>query len=588
MVDAANRNLQGADADHMHLYGGNHSKHGHTEETVYHDRTSAERGIHVAESTEVHIVLPHDGQQLDIGGVGANQSGSGDGSDFSGILNRVGSSSSSPGTLAQSPSPASLSAASNTSSLSSAVWMSPILQFEGCAPGDLRSPDATRALSSFLAGQTLQGGYSPGGLPARVHTSGKETAPPSSSSSSSSLPPPSAAAATTASSATATAPVAGTSAGGVRTRFTLRTRREGALVMWFYLVRPDSQSALDANAARREALKGKAPPSSLPSSTGDASSSDDEEGAAGQLARLVSHAGFGVLPPHSDDVIATACVPIQVYARPPSPVLSSILDACDPRPEESAAVAALRVLAATIARMTGMVNGKKSHQVQAAAAAAALAGRSSGSGGSASLTARDQIHDDETFLTVMRHVTAVLHLNRASAADPAALPAPPDGHLAPSPDDHGGAGADADATSTAIAAGAASSASTDVSDVDALAALIAAMEQGPEGEESIEDLSRGGPGHGVQRGGSAADADADAAGRQSRQRYKKHVSWVSHLARHPYFADVNYESGAIIDDYTNYSLPLQRMAARLAQEQTAAHGGGGVGGRRGSTVAVGT
>ena len=141
---------------------------------------------------------------------------------------------------------------------------------------------------------------------------------------------PAAAAAAAAASSTGAAPAAPTQK---RTRFRLRAPREGRQTLTFYLVRAESELA------RRS--------SSAP---------------AGR---------FAATPPPQADVLATATVPLSVHARRPSPTLSVLLDACDPRPEESAAVATLRLLAVNVAAMTGMVDGRRHGHGHGPAAAGA-------------------------------------------------------------------------------------------------------------------------------------------------------------------------------------------------------------------------
>jgi hypothetical protein len=288
------------------------------------------------------------------------------------------------------------------------------------------------------------------------------------------------------------------------------------------------------------------------------------------------------VPPSVDDVIATVCVPLHSYLRSPSPTLSSLLDACDPRPEESAAVASLRLLAASVAKNTGMVNGKKG---SAAASSGGAGGK--GSGKSAGAPAVDQIRDDETFLAVMRQVAAVLKLNKSAAADASAPEDGPGGEAGAGAGTGAGAGAapgkPGPSDLAKLAAAASSNGGSDVNDVDALAALINAMEAGAANEDALlqGDVGvLGGP-----RGGSAADADA-AAHKVGGKRARKTVRWVSHLARHPYFAGVYYDSAQIMDEYASYAHPLTQLASRLAASATAS-ASTGVAGKRVGFAGVG-
>ena len=165
---------------------------------------------------------------------------------------------------------------------------------------------------------------------------------------------------------------------------------------------------------------------------------------------------------------------------------------------------------------------------------------------------------------MIRQVAAILRLNKAASEDPSQ-------------------GLQTNATSTTIeatsalasataasgnstsrlgeakkgAAAASASASAEVSDVDAFAALLAAMEMAP-----IMGGERGGGGEG--RGGSAADADAELARYERNDR--KTVRWVSHLARHPYFSvgvgqdkDIEMELQDVMTEYTSWAWPLEHM-----------------------------
>ncbi len=132
----------------------------------------------------------------------------------------------------------------------------------------------------------------------------------------------------------------------------------------------------------------------------------------------VRPAADGYAPALGGARAAARRVPVRVLARAPSPVLAAILDAADPRQEDSAAIATVRLLALLL---DGEVSGGGG------------SGGDSGGGGSGG------------FAKVARQIAAVLDFN--------AVPGAP------------GAAADADADGTGA------------HDADALAALVCALEE---------------------------------------------------------------------------------------------------------------
>jgi hypothetical protein len=337
-----------------------------------------------------------------------------------------------------------------------------------------------------------------------------------------------------------------------RTRVILKATKETAQTLTFYLVPASSESAQRRSQSTGQKSRG---------GGGGGKINDVKPGD-------VNESGFLIGPPATSDILATATVPICVYPRRMTPTLSVIIDACNPRPEESAAVASLRLLAVLVARSTGMVDGKKVNHLKRLTDA-----ESGGAGGSSAASsshksdrfeARDPIHDDETFLAVIRQVAAILRLNKAASEDPSQGL---ESHAATTAMEATSALASATAASGNStsrlgeakkgAAAASASASAEVSDVDAFAALLAAMEMAPNmGGE------RGGGGEG--RGGSAADADAELARYERNDR--KTVRWVSHLARHPYFSvgvgqdkDIEMELQDVMTEYTSWAWPLEHM-----------------------------
>jgi hypothetical protein len=86
-----------------------------------------------------------------------------------------------------------------------------------------------------------------------------------------------------------------------------------------------------------------------------------------------------------------------------------------------------------------------------------------------------------------------------------------------------------------------------VSDSDGLAALIATMEEGEGGAGEVF-----GP-----HGNAVAEAMGDEVAGSGR------VRWLSHLARHPYFA-LPQDVGAVAADYAAYASPIREAQARAA------------------------
>lgn len=342
----------------------------------------------------------------------------------------------------------------------------------------------------------------------------------------------------------------GNSTTSKRSRVILKATKETTQILTFYLVSASSESAQRRPQTGQKGRTG-AGGKGIDSKPGD-----------------VNENGFLINPPATSDILATATIPINIYPRRLTPTLSVIIDACNPRPEESAAVASLRLLAVLVAKSTGMVNGKKHNQLKRLtnAESSAVAGTKATQSSTLS-EPRDPIQDDETFLAVIRQVAAILRLNKAASEDPsqgvqtnigqgtkeassATSTTFSGNNTAGRP---GGQGAGAKKGAAAASA----SASAEVSDVDAFAALLAAMEMSPSmGGE------RGGGGEG--RGGSAADADAELARYERTDR--KTVRWVSHLARHPYFSvgvgpdkEINIELQDVMADYTSWAWPLEHM-----------------------------
>lgn len=342
----------------------------------------------------------------------------------------------------------------------------------------------------------------------------------------------------------------GNSTSSKRTRVILKATKEAAQTLTFYLVSASSESA-----QRRSQSAGQ-------KSRGGGKINDVKPGD-------VNESGFLISPPATSDILATATVPICVYPRRMTPTLSVIIDACNPRPEESAAVASLRLLAVLVARSTGMVDGKKLNQLKRLtdAESGGAGGRSAASSSSHKadhFEARDPIQDDETFLAVIRQVAAILRLNKAASEDPSqGLQTNATGTTIEATSALASATAASGNSTSRLgeakkgAAAASASASAEVSDVDAFAALLAAMEMAP-----IMGGERGGGGEG--RGGSAADADAELARYERNDR--KTVRWVSHLARHPYFSvgvgqdkDIEMELQDVMTEYTSWAWPLEHM-----------------------------
>jgi hypothetical protein len=328
-----------------------------------------------------------------------------------------------------------------------------------------------------------------------------------------------------------------------RSRIVLKATKETAQVLTFYLVSASSESASQRRPRTGQKSIGGGRGNQQETKPGD-----------------INDNGFLICPPSTSDIIATATVPIFVYPRRLTPTLSVIIDACNPSPEESAAVASLRLLAVLVAKSTGMVNGKKLNQLKRITDT-----NNSASNSNSNLDEpRDPIKDDETFLAVIRQVAAMLRLNKAASEDPSQGDNQSNNHGAIT----GAMTTTTKTTTTSVgnntsakkgAAAASASASAEVSDVDAFAALLAAMEMSPtmSGEQG-----RGGGGEG--RGGSAADADAELARHERHDR--KTIRWVSHLARHPYFAvgigtdkEIVMELQDVMTEYTSWAWPLEHM-----------------------------
>jgi hypothetical protein len=481
------------------------------EEVVMVERAGAERGLHVAEGASIHLLLPHSAAELDL--------------------------------------PPAHAAKYSAAALRKAVWLAPLLQVEGASsPAELTGKAAVEAHANLTPGRTLQGAFSHGGLTALVNGKMVERA----------VDPD----------ARALHPTDPDAARErQRTRYRVRAHRAGKAVLHFYLVDPESPSAVAAARAKRD------PRRAVADLLGPTASSSALE-LARSLASSYLEGGYGVLVPSPDDVLAVVAVPLNVYPRSPSPTLSSLLDACDPVPEESAAVASLRLLAAMVARNIGMVNGKRNGS----------GGGDAGGGAAAALAPLvDQIHDDESFLVVMRQVSAILRFNKGSSVDASALPSgggsatPRGGDAHASGEGKSAAAAAAAAATAAAAAASGGGGSNDINDVDALAALINAMERPAPGEDGVGGEDDMGSALGLlgaaPTGGSAADADAaqrraETAGGAARR--KKTVRWVSHLARHPYFASIHPSTDEVMDDYNAWAHPLTQLATRVAAREAAA------------------
>lgn len=426
-----------------------------------------------------------------------------------------------------SSSSSSSSANTKTQSSQRPVWLGPLIQFKNSNPGEYTTKIAEEALATFIPGQTVSGTFTEGGLPVCVNDRFIEPVnKPSGNSTSTNL--------------------------SSQTRFILQALHEGELTVWFYLVDTNSSSAVASNQVKND----RRPP-------GD---NDTVRSLTGMLLQK----GFAVVRPHTDDVLTSIMVPLQVYPRNPSSVLSALLDACDPRPEESAAVASLRLLSALVAQRIGMVNGKKIIGGSLASTVVSSNKKSKkitkNSSDNLTLSSMDQIHDDETFLVIIRKVAAVLRLNRADTTDvtTGTDPNATNGNsFNPSSSSSTELTKTTNAASTGGGSGGGGATSTDVNDVDALAALINAMETVSEGTDGIVSPFEGA----IPRGGTTIDADMAAAQlRAEGSHHRKNIQWISHLARHPYFTTTVFDTTAIMDDYTAYAYPLAYLSSRLVNE----------------------
>lgn len=202
-----------------------------------------------------------------------------------------------------------------------AMWLAPLLSLEGQPqPGEEGYGEEARASASAGAAYTLAQGRLGGGIPLRVTAAAEELVSAGSG---------------------AVAPVR-------NTRIAIEGGSEGSGSLWLYLVPADSPSALAhkrATAAAAAAM-----------TNGSGGSSGSSAGATSALAA----AGLGVAPPQPAEVLAAVVVPFRIAAAIPSPTLTAILDACDPRAEESASIATLQLLADIVGRSSGGGDGSGS------------------------------------------------------------------------------------------------------------------------------------------------------------------------------------------------------------------------------------
>jgi len=207
-------------------------------------------------------------------------------------------------------------------------------------------------------------------------------------------------------------------------------------------------------------------------------------GAAAAAAAAAGAAPFARAPPPLEAVAASRRVGVRVSAREPSPTLAALVEAADPRLEDSAAVATVRLLTAL------------------------LAPGARGAPGAA-------------FARVARELAAVLEFNGAPAAP------------------GGAAGAEGEGAH----------------DADALAALVAALE---EADAALPVALGGGAGGDEGSAGAGLRLGAVAARAAARA-----VRWVSHLARHPFLAEP-VDAGAVAADFLAWTAPLRRAQRRAA------------------------
>lgn len=138
---------------------------------------------------------------------------------------------------------------------------------------------------------------------------------------------------------------------------------------------------------------------------------------------------FTTFLPQAADVLITLCLPFQVVAASPSPVLAAILDACDDRPEESATVASLKLLSGIIGKVRDEIEGyatttKSDGQTQEEAEGVTPSGTANALAPhlrpltqmqQKALKNHSSVRSDQHFLRICKELSAILRLNTTNA-----------------------------------------------------------------------------------------------------------------------------------------------------------------------------